>query len=226
MKTIYNYNRKTNEFTHSSNILKDDFGKYNLPAFSTDLAPVIPEKHKAFFVNNKWGYVEQFEYSYKLDEEGFVSINGSIEVETNEKCPDENCYKYVDGSWVLDSAKELCYLTLDYKNLIQAKWQEVIINGYNHNNYTFDFDDETLSIIGARLAHCNSTTNIGNAELTFYTSEKESVVFEDKASIVQFFEDFIKARNAVDQRRITLKAEVNACSTKEELKAVDITTGW
>lgn len=118
------------------------------------------------------------------------------------------------------------YIKCKIKNKIQEKWQEIIDNGYEHNGETFDFDDTTLSIIGARLAHCNSTTNIGNAELTFYTSEKKAIVFADKASIVQFFEDFIKARNSVDQKRVSLKAEIDSAETVEKAEAVDITTGW
>ncbi|QDP49737.1 MAG: hypothetical protein Unbinned6284contig1004_6 [Prokaryotic dsDNA virus sp.] len=108
MKKIYNYDRKTKIFTGTSNLLPDDFGIYNLPAFSTNIEMVEQEGYIAKFNGAAWDYIKKYEYTYIIDNNGFISNNG-IEIETDDECPNEIFYKYELNNWVLDLEKAKTY---------------------------------------------------------------------------------------------------------------------
>ena len=194
-------------------------------AFSTDIEPVIPEKHIAIWNGAGWDYEEVFEYTYKLDADGFVSDEGTTVFKTDTEQPSVD-HKNVGGSWVLDEDSKLGHDKDDKKASIDVKYNGIINEGYEVDSKKYHYDDTTLSIIAARLAHCNSTTNLGAAELVFFDSSKEPISFTDKASIVQFFEDFITSRNHIDQRKLILKHEVDLAKDSAELQAIDIESGW
>lgn len=120
---IYNYNRTTKEFTYASEIKKDDFGNYNLPAFSTSIEPIIPEKHKAFFMDKDWNYVEQFDFEYIINQDGYIS-NVGTELKTNIECPNNNYYRWNGSSWVLDLEKAKDDKLQEIRDCRSACWQK------------------------------------------------------------------------------------------------------
>ena len=173
-------------------------------------------------MNDTWKFSINEDNSYS-----HYGTDGTIDMdETFNEKNEPFCHDYINGVWVIDECKNLIGCKSCKATLIQEKWLSVIETGFTDNLKTYDFDDTTLAIIGARLAHCNSTTNLRDKELTFYDKNKEAVVFIDKATIVQFFEDFITARNDIDQNRIVLKKSVTDATTIQELDSIDINAGW
>jgi len=74
--------------------------------------------------------------------------------------------------------------------------------------------------VGARLSYNEATETPTTADLTFYDMDKVAVVFADKAAFKAFAIAFIVDRNTLDQKRITLKAQINACTTVEAVQAI------
>lgn len=164
-----------------------------------------------------------FPCDFKETFQGWVSV-----VYTNPIIPD-NCVIDCHTIDLIDGVptQVWTYKTMDIscckeckKSEIESAWQAEISDGFKYNGDTFDFDDTTLGIIGARLSYNEASETPTTADLTFYDMDKVAVVFADKAAFKAFAIEFIVDRNTLDQKRIILKAQINACETVEAVQAI------
>jgi hypothetical protein len=109
---------------------------------------------------------------------------------------------------------------------IQSKWEDKINEGFTYQSAVYDMEEATLSIIASRLALTNSKSTLTDPEKTFYKRNRTPTVFADKATFMAFCQALIDERNRLDQKRVSLKKQVNDCASKEEVDAIDIETGW
>lgn len=158
-----------------------------------------------------------------IDAETGFAIEGKLLIEFGSNCEVGGTYNAETGfsKAVEDETKiNLKIVKERRKRVIQKAYDDEIDAGFTYGGNTFDFDDITLGIIGARLSYNEAKESPTTADLTFYNSDKSAVIFADKIAFKSFCIGFILARNTIDQKRITLKAQVNACTAKEQIEAI------
>lgn len=142
--------------------------------------------------------------------------------------PDDDCLTWNGTEFVPDM--EVCKEEL--YNKISKKQKNVEKDGFLYAGNYFDFDDKTLYVIGSRLSLTRDLMIDGvpltSAQLTFYDSGKNPVVFLSAGDFIDFCRAYINARNKIDQRRIVLKAMADVIQSEEDEGAVEtaIEIGW
>lgn len=110
---------------------------------------------------------------------------------------------------------------------VEINWQSRINQGFVYEGNTFKMNDTSLSRIDSKGTRVQMASGeLDEATRTFYDQEDNPVVFTTNAALGAFCVAFISERDRIDQKKIKLRKQVRACTTKSEVEAIDITTGW
>lgn len=231
MKTVYKYNEITGEYLGDIQASKDPRssdvqGKdvyFTIPNTTNKKPKSTEENEVNVFEDDKWVVKDDFRGTDYWEQNGTKVTIEDIDVTVPDGClttpPPNDCLTNDGSEWILDCS---CCKN-DKKKEVNTSYDNKINEGYTYGENIFDCDDATLSIIGARLSLANSSTTLEADNRSFYDTSRTKVEFADRESFILFCQSMIDYRNKKDQKRVSLKANIDSCETVKELEDIDLT---
>ena len=221
----YTYDDETKEFLFSGEAELDPLetenqGKniYLLPANSTFDEPLKPKEGFAVVYNDGWEYISDYRGKKYIKDNMVQEIKelGEFQVLT-----DEQLEKLRIGDLIIENG-ELKEKTLD--ELKEQKRAEINQARDNTEQGGFEymgkvFDSDQVSCIRISSAAQAMSLADDNATIT-WTTQDNSTIDLNKAQLMGLVVALAQHSNECHQKATALKAQIDACETKEELDKI------
>jgi len=165
------------------------------------------------------------------------SPNGTIPMnnEFNLNNLPTNCHQWNGTNWVLDTVSNLSECKETLNNVLTAKYDEVIEDGYKYSQivdeveteYNFYCSSTTLAKLDVSVRNVERVVAKGETptatQLSYYDRNKKLCTFADADEFIAFMIDYTDHIDAIDKKKVLLSNDISNAKNADELYAIDIT---